>query len=186
MNTENIENLVILLADNPYDPKNNFNVAVEYEKQNQTASAISFYLRAAEYGYESNPLIVYTSLLKMSACFADQQNRNTTVKTSLLQAIEYLPDRPEAYLILSRFHESMGEWQECYTFAQIGMMNSGKKEPLPENVGYPGNHALLFQKAVAGWWLGRKHESFQIFNSLLTMDIEDVYKKAIENNLGLF
>jgi hypothetical protein len=186
MNTQNIENLVVLLSENPYDPKNNFNVAVEYEKQNQTASAISFYLRAAEYGYSSNPLIVYTSLLKISACFSDQQNRDRTVKVALLQAIEYLPDRPEAYLILSRLYESSKEWQESYTFAQIGLLNSGKKEPLPENVGYPGSYALLFQKAVAGWWLGRKNEAFDIFNSLLAMNIEDIYRKSIENNLTLF
>jgi hypothetical protein len=45
-----IEELVVGLSHDPFNPDLNFAVAVEYEKQNQTASAVSFYLRTAEYG----------------------------------------------------------------------------------------------------------------------------------------
>ena len=39
-----IEALVKDLSSNPLDPEKNFNVAIEYEKLNQTASAVSFIL----------------------------------------------------------------------------------------------------------------------------------------------
>ena len=52
MEYKNIENLIIELSKDPFNPEINFKCAVEYEKLNQTASAVSFYLRCAEYGYE--------------------------------------------------------------------------------------------------------------------------------------
>ena len=45
-----IENLIVDLSHDPFNPVLNFDVAVEYEKSNQIASAVSFYLRCAEYG----------------------------------------------------------------------------------------------------------------------------------------
>jgi len=38
-----IEDLVVELSKDPFNPVLNFDVAVEYEKQNQTASAVTFY-----------------------------------------------------------------------------------------------------------------------------------------------
>ena len=73
-----IEQLVVELSKDPFNPMLNFDVAVEYEKQNQTASAVSFYLRTAEYGHESHPTLVYASLLKVAHCFDDQNDRQGT------------------------------------------------------------------------------------------------------------
>ena len=50
-----IEDLVIELSKDPFNPVLNFEVAVEYERQNQTASAVSFYLRTAEYAMSHTP-----------------------------------------------------------------------------------------------------------------------------------
>ena len=60
-----IENLVVQLSTDSFNPELNFKCAVEYEKLNQTASAVSFYLRAAEYGVGSHKDITYASLLKI-------------------------------------------------------------------------------------------------------------------------
>ena len=46
--TMHIENLIVNLSTDPYNPVLNFDCAVEYERLNQTASAVSFYLRCAE------------------------------------------------------------------------------------------------------------------------------------------
>jgi tetratricopeptide (TPR) repeat protein len=177
-----IEQLVVKLSKDPFNPALNFDAAVEYKRQNQTASAVSFYLRTIEYGHESHPTLVYASLLKMAHCFADQNDRQATVSNCLLQAVAYLPYRPEGYFLLSQFHERLGQWQECYTWANMGLHNQ-LTSPLPVHVGYEGSYVLLFEKAVAAWWIGRKDESIQIFGRLNAMEIDPGYKAAVQNNL---
>jgi hypothetical protein len=177
-----IDQLVIELSKDPFNPTLNFDVAVEYEKQNQTASAVSFYLRTAEYGLELHPSLVYTSLLKVAHCFDDQNDRQATVSNCLLQAVAYLPYRPEGYFLLSQFHERLGQWQECYTWARIGLFQN-QYQPLEVNVGYEGQYVLLFEKAVAAWWIGRKEESLELLRKLEQMQIDPGYRAAVKNNL---
>jgi hypothetical protein len=178
-----IEELVIELSKDPFNPTLNFDVAVEYERQNQTASAVSFYLRTAEYGIESHPSLVYTSLLKVAHCFDDQNDRQATVSNCLLQAVAYLPYRPEGYFLLAQFHERLGQWQECYTWANIGLHNQ-LNSPLPVYVGYEGQYVLLFEKAVSAWWIGRKEESLKLLHKLETMKLTPEYEFAVKSNLG--
>jgi hypothetical protein len=177
-----IEDLVVELSKDPFNPVLNFDVAVEYEKQNQTASAVSFYLRTAEYGIESHPTLVYASLLKVAHCFDDQNDRQATVTNCLLQAVAYLPYRPEGYFLLAQFHERLGQWQECYTWACIGLHHQ-LNSPLPVHVGYEGQYVLQFEKAVSAWWIGRKDESVEIFNKLDAMYLEPGYRQAVKNNI---
>lgn len=177
-----IEDLVVELSKDPFNPVLNFDVAVEYEKQNQTASAVSFYLRTAEYGHESHPTLVYASLLKVAHCFDDQNDRQATVSNCLLQAVAYLPYRPEGYFLLAQFHERLGQWQECYTWACIGLHHQ-LNSPLPVHVGYEGQYVLQFEKAVSAWWIGRKDESIEIFNKLDAMYLEPGYRQAVKNNI---
>ena len=176
-----IDNLVIQLSKNPFDPQLNFDAAVEYQRLNQTASAVSFYLRCAEYG-ERDSLLTYTSLLLMSKCFDDQQGREYSVSNCILQAIAVNPKRPEAWLLLSKFHESLGQWQETYTYAHVGL-DCYADEQLPAFVGYPGSYSLYFQKAVAAWWIGRKDEALSTLKILSSMDLNPVYKDAVTYNL---
>ena len=189
-----IEDLIFDLSKKPFDPDLNFAVAVEYEKLNQTASAVSFYLRTVEYSDRANDLIVYASLLKMAYCFNDQSDRLNTVSNCLLQAIAYLPSRPEAYFLLSQFHERLSQWQECYTYAQIGLQyddgrgfsNSldGDYFPaLPVDIGYYGRYCLEFEKAISAYWIGRKMESVELLNKLNNMDIAPEYKATVKHNL---
>jgi thiol-disulfide isomerase/thioredoxin len=155
----------------------------------QTASAVSYYLRAAE--RTSDELIQYECLLRSALCFEKQGCRNFTVKGLLLHALSILPKRPEAYYLLSRFYEKEnkdGSWQECYTIASIGNsvadLNSA---PLTTDVGYSGNYVLLFQKAVSSWWCGLCKESNNIFKELLAKyDMKEEFKNSVINNLNFF
>jgi hypothetical protein len=183
--TSKLADLVIDFSTDPFNPQKNFDIAVEYQKQNQTASAISFYLRTAEYGYDTHPELVYASLLAASLCFDSQENRIHTVVNLMMQAISYLPERPEAYFLLSRFHEKSTEWQKVYTWACVGLAFIDKS-PLPIAVDYPGDVGLLFEKAVSGWWIGQKEEAKQIFLALLKRDLPKLYEDAIINNLKQF
>jgi len=181
---DSIKFLIERASYQPFNPETNFWIGEEYLKIDQTASAVSFYLRAAEYGHDSHPNIAYTSLLRIALCFDKQQGRGHSSVTSILQAISYLPNRPEAYFYLSRYNERIGNWQEAYTFAEVGLTHVGRQEPLPVDVEYPGEYALLFEKAVSGWWLGRKEESKKIFQDLIdNHPISDAYRKGIESNL---
>ena len=178
----NIQNLIVDLSHDPFSPELNFQVALEYDNQKQTASAVSFYLRTAEYGKDSHPSLVYVSLLKVAKCFEEQNDRLHTVSNCILQAIAYLPYRPEAYFWMARFHERQQNWQECYTFAQIGL-HASDQAPLFDDLGYDPLY-LIFEKAVSAWWIGRKDESIKDFNYLLTQDIPTNYRQAIESNLA--
>lgn len=176
-----IEELVIDLSKDPFNPQLNFDVAEAYLSLNQSASAVSFYLRCAEYSDKSS-LLTYTSLLRISQCFDDQTGREYSVSNCILQAITVQPDRPEAWLLLSRFYESVGQWQESYTYAHVGL-GCYAEERLPADVGYAGTYALYFQKAIAAWWIGRKDEALSTLKILSSMDINPQYKDAVAYNL---
>ena len=181
--TQKIEELAVKLSTDPFNPEVNFALAVEYERLHQTASAVSFYLRTAEYGYNSHPILVYTSLLKVSLCIENQRDRVNSVSNCILQAISYLPTRPEAYFLLSRLYERQGAWQECYTFACVGL-NLQDGELLPADVEYSGRYVLLFEKAVSSWWVGRRDESISILQHLRTTGgLAKEYEDAVKQNL---
>lgn len=178
-----IEELVVSLSKDPFVPQLNFQAAVEYERLNQTASAVSFYLRTAEYADKDlhKPLI-YNSLLKMAKCFNDQNDRVNTVTNCLLQAVALCPDRPEAYFFLAQFHERSGNWQECYTWASIGL-SMKDVEPLPSLPEYPGYFGLTFELSVSAWWIGRHAESKELLERLRGMDLPGEYSNAVIYNL---
>jgi tetratricopeptide (TPR) repeat protein len=184
-----IKEATLELAADPFDVHKNFNLAQEYYKQKQFASAAGFYLRAAEYGHKTEPLITYTSLLIMSLCWAQQGDRNRTVYNNLMQAVAYLPNRPEAYFLLSRIHERNKEYQQCYTYAEMGLLYATTTfhNPLPGDTDYKGSYCLMFEKAVAGWWLGRKEESKVLFQHLLDdHQMAPEYVSGCLNNMKLF
>lgn len=157
-------------------------VAQEYERLEQYASAVSFYLKAAE--FSKHDVDTYAALMKVSACFQKQDNRDHTVENALLQAIALIPNRPEAYLSLSQYYERKKEWQKCYTVASIGYSTYENNPDLPIDFGfsYP---ALEFQMAIAAWWIGRQEESKRLLISLSKRVTDPVYKEAIKNNLIL-
>ena len=182
-----IEDLVVELSKDPFNPELNFKCAVEYERINQTASAVSFYLRTAEYGVDKwVPQYVYASLLRMAACFEDQHDRQHSVSNTIMQAISFYPERPEAYFLMARFYEKAGNWQECYMQATLGTQYAElrRNSPLPVDVGYPGAYGLSFEKAVAAHWLGKRDESLEILLDLYKRDdMQPIYKKAVYDNL---
>lgn len=177
-----IEDLVFELSSDPFNHQKNFAVALEYQALNQTASAVSFYLRTAEFGPEKNDPYVYTSLLKMARCFNDQNDRKHTVTNCLLQAIAYWPERPEAYFYLAQYHEREGNWQEAYTFAEVGL-HCVDFEALPGSMDYYGKFCLEFEKAVSAYWVGRREESIALFIQLKMKPLPVEYANSVEGNL---
>jgi hypothetical protein len=183
-----IKNLIVQLSNNPFSPELNLKIAEEYERIGQTASAVSFYLRTAEHGYYTHHDYVYAALLKSAHCFSNQKNREHTVQNLYYKAIAYLPSRPEAWFLFSRYFEQTKKWQESYTYAQVGLsLSELNLNQLPIWVGYPGRYGLLFEQAVSAWWVGRQDESKVLLNDLLdNYEMSEEYVNACLNNLRLF
>ncbi len=162
------------------NPECNFNLALEYDRLGQTASAISFYLRAAE--RSDNAELSYVALLKMGLCFERQGGRDQTVKGAYQQAIAILPKRPEAYYLLSKIHRQTSLYHESYFTVEIALNTCDfVDEKLPYDVGYSGSYDLLFEKAVSSWWWGKKDESRSLFRQLFEIhfDLLDQNSKNI-------
>lgn len=186
MTTAVIESLTVELSKEPFNPVTAFELAEEYLSRDQLASAVAFYTRCLEYGHTTHPEHAYASLLRIADCFDVQQNRQWAVTNAILQAIAYASHRPEAWFYLSRYYERQQQWQESYTYAQVGINvfeEYGSGDPLPVTTGYLGEFVLRFQKAVAGWWIGRKDESKQIFSALLNEAIPENYRSTITYNM---
>ena len=179
----NLPNLIVRLSQDPFNSDLNFDVAEEYLLHNQTASAVSFYLRCVEYAPPTSPK-GYTSLLRMAQCFHDQQGRELSVTNCLLQAVAYDDTRPEAYFKLSEYYERAGQWQESYTWAIMGEgWSNARPEPLPADIGYAGSYCLLFQRSVAAWWIGRKEEALAGLKVLSALNLNEMYRNAVTYNL---
>ena len=178
-----IEELIVKISTDPFNPELNFECAVEYQKLNQTASAVSFYLRTAEYGYITYPLLAYNSLLRMAKCFEDQNDRINSVSNCILQAVALMPERQEAYFMMSNFYEKNSNWQESYTWAEMGLTKK-ELEGLPADIGFLGEYCLIFEKAVSAWWIGKREESKKLFSSLLEKyNMREDYANGCKYNL---
>jgi tetratricopeptide (TPR) repeat protein len=175
---------LINLINDPKNPTNNFIVGKIYEDEGQWSSAVSYYLRAAEFSRES--LLAYESLLRINLMLEKQGNRFSSCKAALLRAISLYPKRPEAYFLLAKTYEYTREWHDCYAISCIGeSMEFENEEPLNISIGFPGKYFFTFQRAVSAWWIALFDESIGLFRQLdKNPDILPVYSQAIKNNLN--
>jgi tetratricopeptide (TPR) repeat protein len=174
-----LEQLII----DPFNAGNNFELAEFYFNQGHTASALSLYLRAAEYG-KFEPAI-YESLLMVAKCLAIQGRRGTTEKGLWLNALSFAPERPEAYLFLSEWAEARQQYHDAYNYAVTGIIFQANAETMSSTVGYEGTYQLYFQKAVTAWWIGRSQESRDEFIKLVNRgtELSDRYQKMVQSNI---
>ena len=170
----------------PYNDMNNFNLAYHYEDINQTAAALSYYLRCAE--FTKNKDLSYECLLRMSKCLDKQKNRSNKELACIKHAISILPNRLEAYYIISLYHSYRNNWLDAYMYACIGLENKDTKHnPLIKNIGYYNIYQLLFQKALSGYNKGKINESKQIYHYILNnYKVNNYYIDIINNNLTAY
>ena len=175
-------NELIQLSLDTENAEKNYNLAKWYEGHGHTAPAHTYYLRAAERAENDN--LAYQALIRASFCYKSQGSRDGTEKVLLENALNLLPQRPEAYYFLSLLYERKSEWQNSYTYANLGLQQ-GDCESLdvPE---FHGKYLLIFQKAVAAWWWGKGMESRKLFHSLVDnyWDVMDEnHKNSVEDNV---
>ena len=166
------------------NPLHNFNLGIWYENEGHTAPALSYFLRCAERSEDNN--LAYEALIRGSYCYDKQGTRDGSAKSLLEQALCLMPKRPEAYFLLSKFAERRQWWQDCYIYADQGLMFADHESysSLLTDVEYPGKYGLLFEKAVSGYWWGKDKESKEIFLDLIhNYPLSKNYKKSVEENL---
>lgn len=172
-------------ARDPENPEKNYIVALFYEEIQQTAAAISFFLRTAE--RTNDVLLAYECLLKIGLCFERQGTRGNSVRGAFEHALCLLPKRPEAYFLLARHYERIGDHVNGYRFAEQGLVfcNDYYNPPLRSWVEFPGKYGLTFQKAVSAWWWGKPDECRRLFQELKAQaaNLDRVHYDAVQRNL---
>jgi hypothetical protein len=178
-----LEELLTQYSSDTENPEKNFALGLEYEKRNHNAPALSYFLRCAE--RTNDNLLAYEALIHGSNCYDREGTRDGTAKGILQQALCLLPERPEAYFLLSRFSEKREWWQDCYIYADTGLRTCNfDLEPLKTDVEYPGKYGLLFEKAVSGWWWGKTEQSKNIFLDLYyNQSLSEDYRNGVIQNL---
>lgn len=168
----------------PYNQQNTFNLAEYYFQNQHTASALSLYLRSAEYGNDDD--LIYESLIKLAQCLQHQDNRKSSEKSAYQNAISFKPNRPEAYLFLSQHYECKGDWFTAHTYASIALHHIDNAKPTLTNIEIEDKYVYYFQKAVTCWWVGQDKLSREIFSDLALNSkgvLSEKYKKLIHDNL---
>lgn len=162
---DRLKDKLVELVNNPYDLIINLDLGFLYEEQAQLASAISHYLRAAEYGLDSTHkykrLLITESLLRAAICMDKLGGRNHSTKGLILHAISHLPSLPQAYLQMSKVYEITSEWGECNAVCSTGIEFIESYQ----NLRYDGRtkdevlNELLYQKAVSNYYLGKTYKA---------------------------
>lgn len=179
-----LNSLLDTYIDNPENPDINFKLGIYYHSIEQTASAVSFYLRAAERAQDK--LMTYECLLRAAMCFHTQGCRNNSVEGMLQHAVALLPKRPEAYFHLARFYEKTEKWFNSYMISCIGLdvAESSPSEKLMTQIDYPGFWAIQFERAVCSWWCGLCEESKKMFLHLIFNEpMDKLHKDSVLANI---
>ena len=169
-----------------YEPKcgtNNFALGCLFYNQNHFSSALSFFLRSAE--YSTNEDLIYESLILVSKCLANLGRRKESEKTALLNAISFAPKRYEAYFYLSQYYEQKKDYFNSYTMAKISQSNYSQTafKMLPNIEAYK----VDFQVGFSSWWVGKFKDCRNIMFKLAE-EYEDgkydlIYKQQIQSNI---
>jgi hypothetical protein len=179
-----MQKLIEQYINNPYNPEVTFALGCEYEQQGHTASALSYYLRTAEYCTDKN--LVYEALIRAGKCLGKQGRRAKSEKGLYIHAVALIPERPEAHFTLSQFYEYHSDWYDSYTEACIGLRFVNNAKPTVTHLDYEGEYALIFQKAVAAWWIGRGKEARELLHYLADNYItvmNSKYKNLVQQNI---
>lgn len=174
-------NELIELSLNTENAEKNYDLAKWYEAQGHTAPAHTYYLRAAERAEDID--LAYRALIRASFCYKLQGSRDATEKILLENALNLNPKKPEAYYYLSLLYERKKEWQNCYTYANLGLQQKDTNSIIPE---FQGKYLLIFQKAVAAWWWGKGMECRELFHYLVDNhwnEMDETHKKSVEDNI---
>lgn len=177
-----MENLLLKFINDPYNDINNFELAYSYDGIGQSASALSYYLRCAEFTKSDD--LAYEALLRMSLCLSKQGNRETMELTCIQHALSLIPERPEGNYLMSLYYSYREKWLESYMFACNGLSNDKKYNSFRKEFPYFDKYQLKFQKAYSGYHKGKIQEAYIIYSELINdKKVNKEYQKLIKSNI---
>lgn len=162
-------------AEDPKNVRTCFYLAQTYEGAGRREDAIQMYQeRIALGGWEEE---VYIALLRVA--------RLTDKLDDYFRAHAYRPERPEAILYLAQKLNHLGDRRlalaMCDQWTGVPTKDVLFVETAAEEYG------ILFEKAVALYWVGQRAESETIFKHLLRLpNLPDHYRQTCEDNLKFF
>jgi len=170
------------------NPETNFNLAIEYFLQGQTAAAISFFLRCADRSGDDLDL-AYECLIHIGRCFDIQGNRIEHARGMYKNAISILPRRPEAYYMLANFQNWHTQFQDAYFLCKQSFEISDFDSPeFRFKSKYPGIYGLLYEQAVSAWYWGKTEESMSGFENLVDNywnEMDEHHQNKVLENMGI-
>jgi len=179
-----LKKLILEYINDPYNERKNYNLGLYYYNIGQTASALSFFLRTAEWGLDHN--LIYESLIMTGLCLSRQNRRHNSELGVYLQAVRHNPNRPEAYYFISLLYERKGEWLECHVNACLSFNLKSNACDTFYDFGWR-EYKCVFQKAVSAWWIGQIDLSVSLFYELgdkYGYDLDESHKTSILNNIN--
>lgn len=162
------------------DPLKSFYLGYQYELDGQLAAGVSFYLKCVELSQNKN--LTYEALLRVANILNSLEQRVISARSVYNNAISLMPNRPEAYFLLSRHYEKLKEWLDAYTQANLGDFYKEIKIPTLTDIGYPGEYGSCFQMAVTAWWIGLYDFSYKLFYKLAD-DYGEKLNKEYKNSV---
>jgi tetratricopeptide (TPR) repeat protein len=159
----------------PYNAAKSFDMGTFYFSSGHYASALSFFLRAAEYSKYNE--ITYDSLIMVAKSLSALGRRKVTELGLWQNAIAFEPTKSDAYLYISEYHEQLKNYHQAYANAIQGLIFT--------DIGGTNYWELTFQKAVAAWHIGRGKESRDIFAYLADNAklLSEKYQKLVQSNI---
>jgi hypothetical protein len=162
---DKLKDKLIQFVNSPYNLEINLDLGFLYEEENQLASAISHYLRGAEYGLDNintnKTKLIAECLLRAAVCMDKLGGRNHSTKSLILHTIAHMPTLPQAHLQMSKIYEMTGEWNECNAQCSLGLNFIGSYQELK----YDGRskdevlNELLYQKAISNYYTGKTNKA---------------------------
>jgi len=176
-----------LLNEHVFDPKNTtkmYNLAREYDRLEQGAAAISFYIRAADLE-EDNVELQYKCMLYGALAYQRQGGRNHTVVGMLQHAVGLIPTRPEAHYFLAKHGEKVSDWRLCQIHSKLAHQFIDADDI---GIKWPGLKDVEFLEASAIWSIsGTESGRRAFFDLIYRTDHPEDYKTYVEsvlNNVG--
>jgi|TARA_R110000803_G_scaffold68682_1_gene130705 tetratricopeptide (TPR) repeat protein len=172
----------------PENPQYNYNLGLKYFKDKQYASALSFFLRAAELEPHSNYKndLTYESLIFVAKSLQSIGRRDVTELSLWNNVIRYNPTRPEGYLYLSQYYENKKEFSQSQSFAKIGLEFKNNTKPMSDELGYNHYYQLEFQVALCDWNLGQgdtAREKFRAIGLNKNYILDENYRNLVQINM---
>ena len=145
-----IEGLIKDYINVGYDSELMLKIAKEYHKIGQTASAVTFYFKVAE---NSTDDVAYDCLINIGECFSAQKNREGTVRIMYYHAINLIPERYEAYYLLSKNWAYCSDNQSAYYFIKQALKIDRSTD-------------VLLQAVECAWNWGKNDEAWSLFGEV--------------------